>query len=209
MPLDLAELVDPAHTVLVTQECQVGVIGATSPLAELKEAAAPVVPRIAALAAAARAAGVPVVHCVAWRRDDGLGSNENARLFRAMPRSGVRIAPGSEGAAVVPEIDVQESDLVLGRYHGVGPMGGTDLDAVCRNLGASTIIGVGVSINVAIISFVMDAVNTGYRFVLPRDCVAGFPAAYADAVVDNTLALLAAVVTSDDIAAAWSPGREP
>ena len=38
-------------------------------------------------------------------------------------------------------------------------MGGTDLDAVLRNLGVSTIVVVGVSLNIAIPNLVMDAVN--------------------------------------------------
>ena len=54
----------------------------------------------------------------------------------------------------------------------------------------------------------MDAVNAGYQFVLPRDCVAGFPADYADAVIDNTLSLLAVVTTADDVIGAGpAPGR--
>jgi nicotinamidase-related amidase len=51
----------------------------------------------------------------------------------------------------------------------------------------------------------MDAVNLGYQVVLPRDAVAGWPAAYADQVIDNTLRLLAEVVTADDVIGAWSP----
>ena len=162
MPLDLAALVDPATAVLVTQECQIGVIGEESPLA-LKDAARPIIPAIAALADAARTAGVPVVHCVAWRRADGRGSNENARLFKAFAKNGFDISPGSKSAEVVPEIGPADADLVLGRYHGLGPMGGTDLDAVCRNFGARTIIGVGVSVNVGMLNFAMDAVNAGYQ----------------------------------------------
>jgi nicotinamidase-related amidase len=82
-------------------------------------------------------------------------------------------------------------------------MGGTDLDAVLRALGATTVVGIGVSVNVGMTNFTMDAVNAGYQFVLPRDAVAGIPASYADAVIDNTLALLATVVTTDDVIAAW------
>ena len=52
-------------------------------------------------------------------------------------------------------------------------------------------------------NFVMDAVNLGYRFVLPRDAVAGVPEEYADAVIDTTLSLLATVVTTDDVLAVW------
>ncbi|HEY5842912.1 MAG TPA: isochorismatase family protein, partial [Mycobacterium sp.] len=79
----------------------------------------------------------------------------------------------------------------------------TDLDPILRNLGVTTIVAVGVSLNVAIPNLVMDAVNAGYRVVLPRDAVAGIPAEYGDAVIDNTLALLATVTTTDDLIEAW------
>jgi len=161
------------------------------------------VPNMARLVDAAHAAGVPVVHCLAVRRADDRGSNANARLFAATRKLGIRIEPGSPEAAVVPEVDVRDDDLILSRYHGLGPMGGTDLDPVLRNLGVKTIVGVGVSVNVAITNFVMDAVNAGYQFVLPRDAVAGVPRDYAEAVIDNTLSLLATVVTTDAIVGAW------
>jgi nicotinamidase-related amidase len=82
-------------------------------------------------------------------------------------------------------------------------MGGTDLDAVLRALGVTTVVGVGVSVNIGMTNFVMDAVNAGYQFVLPRDAVAGVPPEYAAAVIDNTLALLSTVVTTDDVVAVW------
>jgi nicotinamidase-related amidase len=83
-------------------------------------------------------------------------------------------------------------------------MTGTDLDSVLRNLGIRTIVGVGVSVNVAITNFTMDAVNRGYQFVLPRDAVSGFPREYADAVIDNTLSLLATVTTTDAVIESWA-----
>jgi nicotinamidase-related amidase len=83
-------------------------------------------------------------------------------------------------------------------------MWGTDLDPLLRNLGAHTIVGVGVSVNVGMTNLVMDAVNAGYSFVLPRDAVAGIPADYADAIIDNTLSLLATIVSTDDVIDAWS-----
>jgi nicotinamidase-related amidase len=82
-------------------------------------------------------------------------------------------------------------------------MGGTDLDAVLRNMGVQTIVAVGVSLNVAIPNLVMDAVNAGYRVVLPRDGVAGIPADYGRAVIDNTLALLCTVTTTDELLAGF------
>ncbi|GAB3223742.1 cysteine hydrolase [Mycolicibacterium hippocampi] len=200
----LAELLEPATTALVTQECQGGVIGPQAGLPLLaEEARREAVPNIAALLAAARTAGVTVVHCLIQRRPDGRGSNTNARLFAAGKSFTADLTPGGPGASVLPELGQQEGDLVLTRTHGIGPMTGTDLDAVLRNLNIRTIVGVGVSVNVAITNFVMDAVNRGYQFVLPRDAVAGVPREYADAIIDNTLSLLATVTTTSDVTATW------
>ncbi|MCB1250499.1 MAG: isochorismatase family protein [Acidimicrobiales bacterium] len=205
MAVDLAALVDPAHTVGVTQECQKGVIGPQAALPQLADAArGEMVPNAAALVRAARAAGVPIVHCVAARRDDGKGSNHNARLFHGMLKLPVKLLPGSEAVEVIDEIGVEPSDVVLTRLHGLGPMGGTDLDPVLRNLGATTIVGIGVSVNVGMLDFAMDAVNAGYQMVLPRDAVAGVPADYAQAVLDNTLSLIATLPSTADVLAAWS-----
>ena len=147
---------------------------------------------------AARAAGVRVVHCLVQRRPDGLGSNHNAKIF-AIGRGQVDIAPGTPGAALLPELGPEPSDLVLSRWHGVGPMGGTDLDAILRNLGVSTIVVVGVSLNIAIPNVVMDAVNAAYRVIVPRDAVAGIPTEYGEAIIANTLSLLATITTTDEL----------
>lgn len=204
MRIPLTELVAPGHTALVTQECQGAVVGPDAGLAVLaEEARREALPNIARLLPVARECGVNVVHCLVQRRADGRGSNHNARLF-AIGASGVDLTPGGPGTQLVPEIDQQSTDLVLHRWHGLGPMGGTDLDAILRNLGVTTIVAVGVSVNVAIPNLVMDAVNAGYRVVLPRDAVAGVPAEYATAVIDNTLSLLATITTTDALIAAWS-----
>ena len=142
------------------------------------------------------------MHCLVQRRPDGLGANHNAPIFM-MGRKQVDISPGSEGATLLPEFGPAPDDVVLRRWHGVGPMGGTDLDVILRNLGVTTIVAVGVSVNIAITNLVMDAVNAAYRVVVPRDAVAGIPADYADAIIDNTISLLATVTTTADLLAAW------
>ncbi len=204
MPLDLAALVDPSHTAIVTSEVQNGVVGGRSALPALAEAAAAeMLPSLTRLLPAARRAGVQVVHCTAYRRADGKGANTNARLFMGVRKSPVALLPGTPEVEVVPELGPDAADLVLTRTHGLDPMAGTDLDPVLRNLGIRTLVVTGVSVNVAITNLVMDAVNRGYDVVLPRDAVCGIPQDYADAVIDNTLALLAAITTTDDLVAIW------
>lgn len=202
----LAQLVTPGHTAVVTQECQGAVMGPDAGLALLAaEARRVALPNIVRLLPAARKAGVHVVHCLVRRRPDGLGSNHNARIFN-MSGAGVDIAPGTPGAALLPELGPEATDLTLNRWHGVGPMGGTDLDAVLRNMSVTTIVVVGVSLNIAIPNLVMDAVNKAYRVVVPRDAVAGIPADYGDAVLTNTLSLLATITTTDQLLEAWAEG---
>ncbi len=200
----LTDLLDPATTALVTQECQGGVIGEQAGLPMLAdEARREAIPNIGRLLDGARAAGVTVVHCLMQKRPDGRGSNTNARLFMAGKSFAADLAPGTPGASVLPEFGPEPSDIVLTRTHGVGPMTGTDLDSVLRNLNIKTIVGVGVSVNIAIQNFVMDAVNRSYQFVLPRDAVSGYPREYAESIIDNTLALLATVTTTDAVVDAW------
>jgi nicotinamidase-related amidase len=203
VPIDLARLLAPAHTALVANECQRGVIGDRSLLPELARAAATMLPNVARLAAAARRAGAAVVHTIALRRLDGRGASTNARLFMATQRTGRAVAPGSAEAEIVPEIPVAESDLVVPRLHGVSPMHATELDPILRNLGVRTVVAVGVSVNIALTNLVFDAVNAGYQVVVPRDAVAGLPVDYVDAVFTHTLGLLATVTTTADVVAVW------
>ncbi len=203
MPLDLRELASPAHTALVTSECQRGVMGDLSALPDLAAAAAEAVPNIARLVEAARAASVPVLHCTAERREDGQGANSNARLFQYMARAERKLLPGTPAVEIVPEISVAPSDLVLPRLHGLSPFQGTELDFILRNQGVRTIVGVGVSVNVAIQSLAFDAVNACYQVVIPRDAVAGFPKEYTEAVFQHTLGAVSTLVSTDDLIEVW------
>jgi nicotinamidase-related amidase len=205
MPLDLARLVDPAHTALVTQECQNAVLGADPVMPNLAAVARRgMIENAARLLRAARTAGVPVLHCVIVSRPDGRGSNRNARMFAAGRRGGkIRNVDGTSDAEVIPEFEPAPSDLVLRRLHGTGPMYGTDLASVLANLGATTIVGVGVSLNVGMVHFATCAVSAGFQFVMPRDAVAGWPEAYAQAMLEHTYALLATLPTSGELIACW------
>ena len=162
-----------------------------------------IVENIASALHAARSAGVTVVHCVVARRPDNRGSNQNARLFVAAARSPTRLVQGSPQAELLPEFGPEPGDLVIPRMHGLSPMHGTELDAVLRNLGCTTIVGVGVSLNVAIVNLAFDAVNLGYQVVIPQDAVAGTPVEYADAVLEHTLAMVATVTDVGSLVAAW------
>ena len=68
----------------------------------------------------------------------------------------------------------------------------------------TTIVAVGVSVNIAIPSLLVDGVNAAYQVVLPRDSLAGVPREHATQVIDNSLSLLATVTNTQELVDIWS-----
>jgi len=207
MPRDIAPLVDPAHTVLLLQECQKGVVGSLSALPEMAEVAQrEMVPNVVRLVAAARRAGVRVIHATAAHQPDMWGANNNARVFHGVLKSPVRLVLGVEAVEVLDEIGVEGDDILFYRQHGLSPMQGTELDSLMRNAGVTTIVLAGVSANVAIPNTAFDAVNRSYQVVIPRDAIAGIPAEYTEQVLQHTLGYIATITTTADLETAWKSG---
>lgn len=213
MAITLDELVEPSHTALLAMELKrvtVGdLVGSSSEGAPGNALAAvaadrDLVPRVAVLARAARAAAVRVVHCTAGYREDGAGSSRNAPILASAYKHRRRLLLGSPEAAPVLELGPEPEDLWSVRTHGVAPFVGTDLDAMLRNLHVRTVVLVGGSVNVGIVGAAVEAVDFGYRVVIPRDGVIGHPVDYADAVIEHSLTLLARITSIDDLIAAWS-----
>ena len=209
MPVSLTDLVAPDRSAVLTMEIQRGVIGDLSTFPQLAEAAARVgvVDHTARLLTAARAVAVPVVHCTAEFRADRAGTTVNCQLVAAALRNADHLLQGTPAVELIPELGVEPSDLVSPRLHGVSPFTGTSLDTWLRNLGVRTVIATGVSVNLGVLGLAIEAVNLGYTVVVPRETVAGLPQEYAEAILANTLPLIATVTTVEDILDVWTTGR--
>jgi nicotinamidase-related amidase len=209
MALDLTSMLDPATTAVVTMELQRSVVGDMAGLPMLVEQIQPTFPAIARLLAGARAASVPIVHNIAGAsKVPGAAPNyplAAALAKRAQPREpGVQAPTGGED--VVPDIGPSDTDIRVVRGHGLSPFTGTELDAVLRRLGASTIVLAGVSLNIGIIGTSIEAVGLGYKVAIVTDGVAGTPPEYGQAVLDNTLRLVTTLVKVDDVLGVWAAG---
>lgn len=205
MPVDLKELLVPKRCALLLMECQEGIIGAGGGrLGALGEAVARhgTVEQISRVLAAARAASVPVFYLTIARRADSAGATANCLLL-ALGRKGTPLLPGSPQHAVVGPLAPRDGDFIVNRFHGVTPFHGTELDQLLRNLGVSTLIATGVSVNVGITGLTIEAVNCGYQVVIPREAVTGTPDDYVESVFEHTLRLLATVTTVDQVVQAW------
>jgi nicotinamidase-related amidase len=202
---DLAELVAPETTAVVTVEMQRGVIGDRASDNLLRRAVSDkqVIPAAVRLVTAARAAGVRVVHATVALRADRAGLTINNRIMAMVIKGPNQVLEGSPEAELIPELGPAKADIVCSRIHGLTPFTGTELDSILRNLGVRTIVPIGVSVNAALLGACLTAADLGYRIVLPVDAVAGVPEEYASAVIQHTLVLITNPATVDQVVAAW------
>ncbi|MGA2304880.1 MAG: cysteine hydrolase [Acidimicrobiales bacterium] len=208
MSVVLSELVSPSHTAVLTMEVQRAVIGDLSTIPELADAAADagIVPNIARVLGAARALQVPVIHCLAEFRADRAGTIVNCALIGSVVRNPEHMLTGSPSAELVPELGPEPGDLISTRLHGVSPFIGTSLDPWLRSLGIRTVVATGVSLNLGVLGLAIEAVNFGYRVVVPKDTVVGVPADYANALLANTFPMISTLTMTDDLLNAWGSG---
>ena len=112
-------------------------------------------------------------------------------------------AAGADAVRPVAALGPADGDVVLPRYYGLSPLGAGPLDGLLRNEGVTTLVVAGVSLNIAIPHLVFEAVARSYQVVLPTDAVAGVPVAYGEAVVANSLGLVATLTTTAELVATW------
>jgi biuret amidohydrolase len=207
VPIELRELIEPASTAVVAMELKRATVGdLATPDHPLAAAARErnLVETVSRVVRAARAAGVRVVHCTAGFRPDGAGSPANAPVLAYGRKHREHLLLGSDEAMPVPELGPEPEDLVSVRTHGVAPFVGTELDPMLRSLGVTTIVLVGNSLNVGIIGACIEAVDFGYRVVVPTDAVVGVPPEYGDLMTEHSLRLLARCTSADEIVDTWS-----
>ena len=189
-------------TAVVCIECQNGVLGPRSVLPALAADSAALVDHVCRLLDAAREFGARVVHAT---YEGNLGGRPmgTARLWRALGPATADWAPGSPETSVVPVL-LKPTDLVLPRHHGLFPSLDSELFPVLKGFGVTTIVLVGVSLNLAITHTAGHATQAGFDLVVPRDAVGGTPAAYAEQVLDNTISVLGRLVTVDQLIGEWT-----
>ena len=189
---------------LLISECQRGVIEpGLSPFTTLAEQAAErgIVGKIAALAGAFRAAGLPVFHLhVAHRADCADVPLTNVILARSVKNGRMRI--GTPDVNSVEGLEVMADDVLHARGFSLVAFHGTDLDQQLRNRGVTTLVLCGVSSNVAVSGSALCGSDLGYQVLVAEDCVAGATAESHAFMVQQSLPLYSTVTTGTAIAAA-------
>lgn len=123
-----------------------------------------IIPATARLLDAARAAGVPVIFC----NDAHIkGIDRELKLW------GDHAIAGTEGAKVIPELNVSECDYIVPkrRYSGFFQ---TDLDILLKELGVKTVIMTGLHTHMCVRHTSADAFSLGYDVIVAREATDAF-----------------------------------
>jgi nicotinamidase-related amidase len=178
---ELAELVDPRHAALVVVDmqrdfCKPG--GAFERLGVSISMYPEMIPRLARLVESARAARVLVVYVLmtvlpgrASESPAQIRFNMRMHLSQADGEPIRYTEDGSEGQKLIPELTVEDGDLVVKKYRSSG-FWGTNLDMLLRSNGVQTVIVAGCTTEGCVESTARDAMFNDYYVVIADDCVA-------------------------------------
>lgn len=179
---ELVELVDPAHTAVVVVDMQHDFVSPDGAFAQLGVDVSAYVdlrPRLTGLLAAARRAGVLVLHlqntALPGRRSDSPAQLRfNMRMHAHARRGGPALlytVPGTPGHAFVPELAPAPGDLVVAKHRSSG-FWGTPLDLLLRSNAIRSLVVVGCTTEGCVDSTARDALFNDYYVVVVRDGVA-------------------------------------
>ncbi len=124
------------------------------------ERARETVPAVAQLADVARLRGIPVIFC----------NDSHTVDDRELEVWGDHAMDGTEGAKVIPELQLSEKDYVVPKHHFSGFFD-TGLDRLLGMLGIETVIVTGIYADICVLHTTADAYQNGYRVVVASDAV--------------------------------------
>lgn len=148
--------------------------------------------------AAARAAGLPVVH-VGVQARDGQALNVSAGLFASVVETGA-LQAGTPGVAFMDEVAPQAGELIVLKA-AVSAFSGTDLDAHLRNRGIRNLVLCGFATNFVVEGTARQAVDAGYAVTILTDACSSFDPHWHEVGL-QVLAMLTAQHTLEDFEAA-------
>src|SRR6476620_6156599 len=139
-----------------------------------------VVPPLAELLGAARAAGIPVIHTREGHRPD-LSDCPPAKLERGRPSQrigdpgphGRILIRGEYGHDIIDELAPLPGELVIDKP-GKGAFYATSLQDVLQTAGITQLVVTGVTTEVCVHTTVREANDRGYQAVVVSDCVGSY-----------------------------------
>jgi gluconolactonase len=195
---------DPKRSALIIQDLQNDVIIEGGAFADsgapVHATAQNVVGNVADLAAACRAAGVPVIHVWYLVEQGAVGLRQNAPLFQGVKEADALVR-GTWGAAPAEGLEPQDGDHIVEKMRMNGFFE-TRLDILLRGLGVDTIIVSGAWTNMSIEHTARHGADAGYEVVVPSDGTSTTGDEWQNAALNYAMTNVAKVATCAEIKSA-------
>ncbi len=163
------------------------------------EAMRRVVPSIARILAAARVAGMTIVHLkTEFRADMADAGRPGSRTRQMMESTGGGLAQGDSGAEIVSALAPAPSDLVVVKKCFSG-FAATDLHDVLTRHRIATLLLAGGTTTVCVESTLRDGMFLGYNPVLLADCTADMSPALQESALQRVDMFFGWVCDSSDL----------
>jgi len=192
---------DPARTALIIQDLQNDVIGEGGAFADsgapAHAASQNVVENVKSVAAAARAAGVPVIHVHYIVEAGAPGLKQNAPLFQGVKEANALVR-GTWGAAPVAGLEPQDGDLVVEKTRMNG-FYNTILDNLLRGFGTETLVITGAWTNMSIEHTARHAADAGYEVIVVSDGTSTVSDEWQNAALNYALTNVGRTATAQEV----------
>jgi gluconolactonase len=203
---------DPKKSALIIQDLQNDVImpgGAftrDNPAPAEHAKSQNVVRNVKAIAAAARAAGVPVVHVWYVVEKGAPGLKLNAPLFQAV-KSTNGVVRGTWGAQPVKGLEAKRGDHIVEKSR-MNAFHGTNLDNLLRGFGTEDLIITGAWTNFSIEHTARHAADAGYHPIVVTDGTSTIDDEWHNAGLNYALQMIADRASTKDVLAVLGRGKK-
>lgn len=183
---------DTSHTALLAMDCQVGIVSVyAKPQDEF-------VARTADVVAAARIAGMPLIHIQVGFRPGMPEVGTRNKIFAAVKASPQHqeFFRGSSGA-IHPALGPEPDDLVITK-HRVSAFKGTDLEMILRAREIQHLVMFGIATSGVVLSTLLDACDADYNVTVISDCCADRDSELHIALTERFFPSRGQVITASD-----------
>jgi nicotinamidase-related amidase len=194
-------------TAILIMDCQNDIVHENGKMAAMSNGAMPklikernILGNIAKLAAAGRAAGVPIIHVRHAYRPDYRDLPRNMPLLRGAQKA-ESLKDGSWGAEIHQEVAPQDKDMVI-RKTRVSSFYASELEGILSAQGITHLVLTGIATDGVVEGSARDGADRGYFVFIPEDTCATTSEEIHHAVLKGVLSFLATVCKSNEIIAA-------
>ena len=185
----------PAHTVLLSMDCQEGIVSIYT-----KGDKKAFLARAASALGHARSAGIKVIHVQVGFRPGLPEVSSRNTLFGAIKSSEQhkKLFEGALGG--IPAAIAPKDGEILITKHRVSAFAGTDLGMILRANDIDTLVLFGIATSGVVLSTLLEASDADFRLAVIKDCCADLDPNVHDCLINRFFPSRAAVLSAHELA---------